>query len=184
MWVATIIRAGLIHDGTPYAVLLDTKAQHPLQVWQGDRKLADSLQRAYHPWALQIADVDGDDEDEIAVGLTKPTTRLPFPHRTLFIMRFDGKQIVRKWAGSTMGRPLLEFCFTPKVKGKPQTLFTLESLLHGGVALSAHEWTGFGFRKIGQERTWKGADRLFCKGDRLILRVNRHVLSLPWRDLL
>ncbi|MFT2543520.1 hypothetical protein ACMWP9_36640, partial [Escherichia coli] len=66
---------------------------------------------------------------DIAVGVNKPTHNLPFPHKTIFIMRFDGKRIVRKWAGSTMGRPLLEFGFAPKVQGKSQYLFTLEKRL-------------------------------------------------------
>src|SRR5471030_1122721 len=108
--LGSIIRVQLNHAGTAYAVVLDSRAEHPLQVWRGDSKVADSLLAAYHPWALQVADVDGDGDDEMAIGLTKPTKYLPFPHRTLFIMRFDGKQIIRKWAGSTLGRPLLEFC--------------------------------------------------------------------------
>jgi hypothetical protein len=180
----TIVRVGLTLRGAHYAVVLDARAPHPLQIWRGGRKIADSLRMAYHPWSLQVADVDGDGTEEIAVGLTKATRYLPFPHRTLFIMRFDGRQIVRKWAGSTMGRPLLEFCFGPKEKGKAQTLFTLETALHGGVALSAHAWTGFGFRKIGQERIWKGAKGLSFRGDRLILRVDSHSVSIPWRALL
>lgn len=174
----------LMHGGIAYSVRIDASAEHPLQVWRGQKLIADSLRMAYHPWSLQVADVDGDDIDEIAVGLTKPTQNLPFPHTTLFVMRFDGHQITRKWAASTLGRPLVEFCFSPKEKGKPQTLFTLEKTLDGKIALSAKRWTGFGFQNAGKPKSWRIAARLRCSGDRLLLSADNHQISLPWRELL
>jgi len=184
LYAVSMIRAVLVHGGVVYSVRLDASAVHPLQVWRGDRKLAEYLLKAHHPWSLQVADVDGDDVDEIAVGLIKPTHNLHFPHTTLFILRFDGKDIVRKWAGSSMGRPLIEFGFSPKVKGKPQTLFTLEKRLDGRVALSAHRWTGFGFEKIGAEKSWRNASALSFAGDRLILRADDRQVRLLWKELL
>ncbi len=163
--VATILisKAVLVHGGIAFEVRLDARAAHPLQIWRNDHKLAEGLLKSFHPWALQIVDVDGDDVDEIAVGVTKSTPNLRFPHKTLFIMRFDGHEIYRKWTGSTMGRPLLEFCFSPKERGKPQVLFTLEKTMDGQVALSANKWIGFGFQKIGVQRSWRNAQGLRCQ---------------------
>ena len=170
--------------GIAYTVRLEPRAAHPLQVWTGGRKVAERLERRYHAWALEVADVDGSGVDSIVVGLTKPTKYLPFPHRTIFVMKFDGHKISRKWAGSSMGRPLLEFCFGPKSLGKPQTLFTLERRLDGKAALCGNRWTGFGFAKVGEEKAWNSASDLRCEGARLILVANGRWIALPWKSLL
>jgi len=180
MWPSLAIQ----HEGRTYEVRLDQKAGHPLQVWRDGHKIAEALQHAYNPWSLQIADVDGDDIDEIAVGVTKSTHNLHFPHRTLFIMRFDGHEIRRKWTGSTMGRPLLEFCFSPKQKGKSQYLFTLEKRLDGRIALSANSWTGFGSHKVGHQLDWKVASGMSAKGDSLLLQANGRSIAVPWKKLI
>ena len=182
-WVA-ILKANIVHNGVTYEVKIDREAEHPLQVWDRKSKVDESLRRAYHPWALQVVDVDGDDVEEIAVGLTKATKRLAKPHRTLFIMRFDGHQIVRKWAGSTMGRPLIEFCFSPKQAQKPQLLFTLERKPDGDIALSGHRWTGFGFQKVGRERHWKHASGLNTSRNHLSLIADNRDITFNWKELL
>ena len=174
----------LTPGGTAYSVRLDPAAEHPLQVWMGKRKVAEGLQRRYHPWALEVADVDGSGVDSIVVGLTKPTKYLPFPHRTIFVMKFDGHKISRKWAGSSMGRPLLEFCFGPKSLGNPQALFTLERRFDGKAALRGNRWTGFGFVKVGEEKAWNSASGLRCEGARLILVANGRRIAFSWKPLL
>ena len=182
--VLAIQTAVLRHHGQTYQVRLDPAAAYPLQIWQNGHKRAESLHKSFTPWKLQIVDVDGDDVDEIAVGVTKTTPNLPFRHRTLFILRFDGEKIGRKWTGSTMGRPLIDFCFGPKRQGRPQVLFTLEKRLDGWTALSAHEWTGFGFRKVGRQQAWQEANGLRCDGDRLILQANHQQVAVAWKGLL
>lgn len=176
--------ATLMHGGTAYSVRIDPRAAKPLQVWRRGHKLSEALFKAYHPWSLQLADVEGHGFDEIAVGLTKATKYLPFEHRTLFILRFDGEKIVRVWAGSSMGRPLVDFCFGPKVPGKGQTLITLERTLDGQVAISANEWMGFGFRKVGRQFKWRRADHLRHNGKKLILRADGRTVALSWKKLL
>lgn len=171
-------------EGNSYAVRLDPAAKRPLQVWSAGRKIAEALSAAYHPWALELADVDGKGRQEICVGLTKPTHQFKFPHRTIFVMRFDGERLVRKWAGSTMGRPLLEFCFGPRNVGEGQVLFTLESTIEGQVALSANRWMGFGFRKVGKQQVWKRARSLRLESESLILNANGKRVSIPWKSLL
>lgn len=141
--------------------------------------VAHCLLRRYHPWALQVADVDGRGQ-AIAIGVSKPTQNLHFPHRTLFLVRFDGKTLTRKWTASTMGRPLLEFAFAP---GTPQRLLTLERTLQGEVALSTYHWVGFGFRKDHQ-RIWHRAERLRAKQSCLCIDADGHQVSLQWKDVL
>ena len=169
----------LVRDGAPYLVKVVPKAERPLQVWRSSKLIAFGLLKRYHPWCLQVADVDGRG-DAIAVGVDKPTHNLHFPHRTLFLLSFDGKALKRKWTGSTMGRPLLEFCFSPT---PPQRLITLETCLDGRVALSSYHWIGFGFRKD-RERFWQAAAHLQATPDALTVRAEGHQVSLQWSDVL
>ena len=159
---------------------LNAHADKPLQVWEGNRLVASGLQKRFHPWGLAVADVDGHGP-AIAVGVTKSTHNLRFPHRTLFLFRIDGTTLVPRWTGSTMGRPLLEFCFSPQV---PQRLFTLETRLDGRTALSGYRWSGFGFRKIGIERTWLHAEQLISSTGRLTLKAEGHQVSFNWSEVL
>jgi hypothetical protein len=169
----------LVHSRSTYRVQVKPHAARPLEVWQGSHRIAHGLLTRYHPWCLQIADVDGRGA-AIAVGVDKPTHNIRFAHRTLFLISFDGHQLKRKWTGSTMGRPLLEFCFAP---GVPQRLVTLETCMDDRVALSSYHWSGFGFRKD-RERLARSASGLRPAGDHLTLRLNRHQVSLRWSEVL
>jgi hypothetical protein len=169
----------LVFGGTSYVVSVQAKAERPLEVWLGHRRVAHGLLTRYHPWTTQIADVDGHGET-IAVGVSKPTHNLHFAHRTLFLISFDGHELKRKWTGSTMGRPLVDFCFSPV---KPQRLVTLETCLDGRIALSSYHWSGFGFRKD-RERLWRSASSLHPSPHHLTLRADGHQVSLNWSEVL
>ncbi len=185
--VASILvlqKAMLLHAGTTFQIRLDPNARHPLQVWLKSTKVCDGLIPDHHPWALEIADVDGDGDDDIVVGINETTRYLKFPHKTLFVMHFDGKQLSRKWAGSTLGRPFTEFCFGPKVAGQGQLLVTLDRCLDGQLALTAHRWSGFGFQKVGNEKFFTDASGLHVEQSNLVLTSNHRLVSIPIQGLL
>ena len=180
-----VVRSAVIlHRGTSFHVRLDPNAKHPLQIWSDTHKITETLIPAHHPWALQIADVDGDGIDDIVVGLNESTRYLKFPHHTLFIMRFDGSHLVRKWAGSTLGRPFTEFCFGPRRPGSAQLLFTLDQLIDGKIALTAHKWSGFGFQRVGRELTFEDASSLRLDHANLIVFSNHCLVTIPYQGLL
>lgn len=174
----------LVRPEAVYEVRLVPASKRPLQVWKGGKMLDSYLKDSYKPWDLQITDVDGDGLPEIAIGVVRSTKSKPFDHRCIFIMRFDGKRLRKKWMGSGMGRTLLEFQFGPASKGHPAVLYTLERTLANKVALSAWSWSGFGFLKHRHELVWKSASGLKWAGNSLILRTGDGAINLPVADLL
>ena len=125
-----------------------------------------------NPWRLEVGDVDADGAPEILVGVKKKTWNLPFPHTTLFVLGFDGRKLYRKWTGSTLGRPLLDFCVG---EGR---LFSLEQRMDHQIELSSNLWTGFGFRKERVIGRWTKAEALKFKDHRLYLRAREGLISV------
>ncbi len=151
-----------------YVVRLDAAALKPLQLVHSRRVIDRVLKLDWKPWALQIADVDGDGHVDVAVGIVKRTRYLPQPHTCLWIFGVRDGKFTRKWLGSTMGRPLLEFGFGESEKGGAP-LFTLERTLEGKVALSRYRWSGFGFRKGPKEKVWDSANGLLLQHGKIEL---------------
>ena len=151
-----------------FVVRLDASAPKPLQLIQRSRRSDAVLKREWKPWALQVADVDGDGRLDVAVGIVKRTRYLTQPHTCLWIFGVRDGKFTRKWLGSTMGRPLIEFGFgEPEKGGAP--LFTLERTLAGKVALSRYRWSGFGFRKGAKEKVWNDANGLLLQHGKIEL---------------
>ncbi len=133
------------HD---YTVKLVTGKERPLEVWLGKQKITEGLRESYRPWKVMIADVDGDGIPEIVIGVYRKSNYTPAWARSIFVMTFDGKELIRKWMGSSMGRPLFDFTFGPE---KTKRLITIQEAIDGRQVLSCWDWSGFGFRRRERE---------------------------------
>lgn len=132
--------------GVKYRAEIVVSAKQPIRVYRGNTLVAKAGHPGLNPWKIRVGDVDGDGVPELAVGVFKPTRFIPKPHRTIFVFTFTGKKIVKKWMGSSMGRPLLDFCFKSPQKSEWQRLLTLQRTLQNEVSLNQWKWKGFGFR--------------------------------------
>ncbi len=157
-------------DGKGYEVLVDGRMERPLALKWNGKILDRMLKREWKPWSLEVADVDGDGRADLAVGIVKATRHLPFPHTCLWIIGVRDGHFTRKWLGSSMGRPLVEFCFGPPRAGGA-FLFTLERTLDGRRSLSRYRWSGFGFKKAGGEQMWREAHGLRSQNGKIVVIV-------------
>lgn len=169
---------GFRHEAVDYRAVLNPASERPLQVWRAGALLAEEARRAWRPWRLDVAEVDGNGRAELAIGVEKPTRNLPFDHRTLFVYTFDGERIHKKWLGSSLGRPLVDFAFGPAPAGEPQPLFTLETDPDRTVVLSRYAWSGFGFRKRSEHGRWPNATDLRVTPDGLRITTEGRALTL------
>jgi hypothetical protein len=140
--VASYKRAGI-----EYVVKLVPGKARPLEVWKGKQLIAEGLRESYKPWKLIVADVDGDGIPEICAGVYRKTPYTPAWARSIFVYTFDGKELIRKYMGSSLGRPTYDFTFTPE---KTQRLLTVQEGLNGQV-LSGWDWNGLGFNRHRKE---------------------------------
>ncbi len=130
----------------------------------------------YHPWKLEVADVDGRGQ-AIVVGVNKKTHNLPFPHRTLFLYSFNGQELKRKWTGSTMGRPLLDFCFSRALAPGPAGKYQTRALPSPAIVMGR-------VPKLSFEACYGKAAKLLQKPAGLSLFADGHDVLLPWNRIL
>ncbi|HWN70128.1 MAG TPA: hypothetical protein VNM90_20950 [Haliangium sp.] len=120
--------------------------------------------RIYPLWWAEPADLDGDGVDALVLGIWSRTRRHdePEPHRTIWVMAWNGDDLTPLWRGSALARPLAD-AFAVDLDGDGRAeLVALERTRararDGGgdgdgdgdgdgkdCVLAAYEWNGFGF---------------------------------------
>lgn len=105
----------------------------------------------YPMWWAAPADLDGDGVDEIVLGIWSRTRRHdePEPHRAIWVLAWDGRELVPLWRGSALARPLADALVADLDRDGRAELLALERA-GAGCVLAAYAWNGFGF--AGQAR--------------------------------
>lgn len=156
-----------------YRVILDPTRPRPLYVVRNGKVIAETARARWKPWRLDIGDVDGDGQPELAIGIFKPTRFIREAHTSVFFYTFDGRKIRKKWLGSSLGRPVVDFCLTRPDASRRCLLMSLQRTGNGGeIALSRYQWSGFGFRKTSPEPVWQDARQLHRIGTKIGLIAN------------
>lgn len=103
--------------------------------------------RIYPMWWAQAADLDGDGVDELVLGVWSRTRRHdePSPHRTIWVVTWDGRTLAPLWRGSALARPLADAFAADVDRDGQAELVALERAGQRGCVLTAYEWSGFGF---------------------------------------
>lgn len=174
----TPVKASAIYrrDRKEYTIKLVPGKARPLEVWEGKKLITEGLRQEYRPWKLVIADVDGDGIPEILIGVYRKSPYTPAWAQSIFVMTFDGKELIRKWMGSSMGRPLFDFTVAPE---KTQRLLTVQLREDGKQALSSWDWSGFGFRRREREIAARAIELDGWIGTTLNVRIDGKLTKLP-----
>ncbi len=101
----------------------------------------------YPMWRAAVADWEGVGEDDVVLGIITSRALHPGatpPHRTLWVLRWDGRALVPLWRGSGLARPLLDFAIVGDAQGRSR-LVAWEVVAGERCAVTGYWWNGFGF---------------------------------------
>ncbi|HEX8173791.1 MAG TPA: VCBS repeat-containing protein [Pyrinomonadaceae bacterium] len=149
------LESDLDGDGQKERVVLDKESEPSLSVRHGGTVLWRGVPARWKPWRLMVADVDGDGRREIAVGVYKSTRFFPKPHNCLFLYSWDGRTASKKWLGSSLSRPFIDFTFADLDGDREEELAAIEMKRDGRLCLAVYSWNGFGFTLDWQRGDWQ-----------------------------
>jgi len=116
--------------------------------------------RGFHPWKIEVTEIDGDPQPEIALGVYKKTRHDRTMRRRLFIYDWTGAGLFAKWLGSWTTQDLQDFAFLPRSsEAVAASLATREG--DGSSRVRRYEWNGFGFTESNQALDESLAIQLF-----------------------
>jgi hypothetical protein len=118
-----------------------------------------------NPWRVQTADVDGDGNIEISLGVYKTARYHPVCDKRPFLYNWHKDGISPKWLGSRLSRPFEDYIFTDIDGDGMDELIAIEMLANGNKVINTYKWKGFGFEGIGQSDEYSDISNV-CKGEK------------------
>ncbi|HAV43390.1 TPA: hypothetical protein DCX15_05180 [bacterium] len=101
-----------------------------------------------NPWKVMMADVDGDENPELCVGVWKKTRYFNTYENRLFIYNRSGNYIYPKWFGSRFANPFIDFDFKDMDGDGKEELILLERDRAGVKKIVSYKWRIFGFEGL------------------------------------
>ena len=172
------LRLDLDGDGKTETVKIDARRDPTIAIYRGEKLVARGAPRSWHTWKMTTGDVDGDGFREIILGVNKATNSLPFTHNCPFVLGFDGKQIYRKWLGSSLANPFDDFLMADVDGDNRDELIALETLSDAYRSIAVYSWDGFGFAFDFRRGDWKSARLLRAGRGRVLADVEGKEISI------
>jgi len=121
---------------------------------------------ALKPWKVQVADVDGDGENEISVGVYKTAEFHPVMAKRPFIYSWNEGVLSPKWLGSRLSRPFDDYIFCDIDEDGMEELISIELLPNGRKVINSYKWKGFGFEGVAESRDFQEITGLQRQGSK------------------
>jgi hypothetical protein len=114
----------------------------------GWRRLYLDDERGFHPWALELAEFDGDPLPEAVIGAYKATRFDPSTRNRVFVYDLTAEGgLFAKWLGSLLGATPASFTVRPGPDGRDRLVCVEEG--RPGIE-RWYRWHGFGFHLEGE----------------------------------
>lgn len=161
-----------------YSIKLNPANDRTISVAKGANVVWRGVTKKWKPWKLAAGDIDGNGRPDFGVGIFKSTHLYPHPHNTVFFYEIRDGEVVPKWKGSSLGRPLVDFAYVSTKEGP--RLAAIQTLLDGKQALFTWRWHRFGFRLLKQKGEWRkarilksleGEIELSCDGAQIRVKI-------------
>jgi hypothetical protein len=146
--------------GRPLAFALLGQADEPrarvIAVYEStaagwERRFLDR-ERGTHPWAIRLAELDGDSLPEVVVGVYKSSRYDSIVRNRIFVFDWTGSTIVPKWLGSRLAFAIDSFTFAPGPGGRSRLVVT-DMPAREIARRATYQWNGFGFTLVDTTRS-------------------------------
>lgn len=127
--------------------------------------------KGFNPWKVQTADVDGDKELEVSIGVYKKAEFHPVMAKRPFIYGLDEKGLFPKWRGSRLSRPFDDYIFSDVDGDGTDELLSIETLQDGKKIISAYKWKGFGFELFSESKSFDNIFSIIKEKENVHVRV-------------
>ncbi len=108
---------------------------------------------AIKPFELQLGDIDGDNQNEIAIQVFKTAKFHPVEAKRPFFYRFSSGNLEPVWLGSRLSRPYKDFILIDIDEDNMEEIIAIEVLEDGSYILAKYDWKGFGFELSAQSES-------------------------------
>lgn len=97
------------------------------------------------PWRIDAGDVDGDNIDEVSIGVYKETIFHKIMAKRPFIYSYIDNKLHPKWRGSRLSKPIVDYTFYDIDGDDHDEIISIETLENEQMVLNSYKWRGFGF---------------------------------------
>lgn len=125
------------------------------------------------PWKIEIADIDGDHQNEILIGVNKTTHFDDQEKNRMFIFNFNGEKLYKKWTGSQIAG-VWDYFFAQDLLSIPgDELLFIEQVGDTGERVCVYYWFDFGFVLLARSEIYEDIKELRIIGEnRLQITLN------------